>query len=122
MSDPAARPWRETREGIALDVRLTPRGGRDALDGVETLADGRTVLKARVRAAPTDGEANTALIRLLSGALRLPRSQISIASGATARLKTVVLQGDPIALAATLAACLGRIAEKDSQSRTATST
>ena len=61
MSDPAARPWRETKEGIALDVRLTPRGGRDALDGVEALANGRAVLKARVRAAPTDGEANSAL-------------------------------------------------------------
>jgi len=109
MSNPAARPWRETKEGIALDVRLTPRGGRDALDGVETLADGRVVLKARVRAAPTDGEANTALIRLLAGELRLPRSQLSIASGATARLKTVALQGDAVALAAALAACLDRI-------------
>ena len=38
--------------GIALAVRLTPKGGRDAIDGIETLADGRAVLKARVRAAP----------------------------------------------------------------------
>jgi len=110
MSDPAARPWRETKEGIALDVRLTPRGGRDALDGVETLADGRVVLKARVRAAPTDGEANTALIRLLASEFRLPRSQLSIASGATARLKTVLLRGESAALATALAERLGKIA------------
>lgn len=110
MSDPAAPPWRETKEGIALDIRLTPRGGRDALDGVETLADGRSVLKARVRAAPTEGEANAALIRLLASELRLPRSQFSIVSGATARLKTVALQGDAPSLTAALAACLDRIA------------
>lgn len=110
MSDPAARPWRETKEGIALDVRLTPRGGRDALDGVETLADGRIVLKARVRAAPTDGEANAALIRLLASELRLTRSQLAIVGGATARLKTVLLRGEAAALSATLALCLGGIA------------
>lgn len=109
MSDPAARPWRETKAGIALDIRLTPRGGRDALDGVETLADGRVVLKARVRAAPTEGEANSALLRLLAGELRLPRSQLSIAGGATARLKTVILQGEAEAVAAALKACCDRL-------------
>lgn len=110
MSDPASRPWRETREGLLLDVRVTPRGGRDALDGVAMLADGRVVLKARVRAAPTEGEANAAVIRLLASELRLPRSQLSIASGATARLKTIALQGDSAVLAATLVTCLDRIA------------
>ena len=52
-----------------LDVRLTPRGGRDAIEGVEQLADGRAVLKARVRAAPSEGEANAALCRLIADAL-----------------------------------------------------
>lgn len=92
-------PWRATKDGLALAVRLTPRGGRDALDGFETLADGRTVLKARVRAAPSEGEANAALVALLAKEIGLPRSQLTIAGGATARLKTVVLQGEPTALA-----------------------
>ena len=108
MTDPAARPWRETKEGIALDIRLTPRGGRDALDGIETLADGRVVLKARVRAAPTEGEANTALIRLLAQEFALPRSHLAIVSGATARLKTVALRGDSSALTVTLETWLGK--------------
>jgi uncharacterized protein YggU (UPF0235/DUF167 family) len=97
-------PWRETKEGLALTVRLTPRGGRDALDGFEILADGRTVLKARVRAAPTEGEANAALIALIAKQIGLPRSQLAIAGGATARLKTVAVQGDAAALAARLRA------------------
>jgi hypothetical protein len=43
----AAMPWEPREGGLALRVRVTPRGGRDALEGVETLADGRAVLKAR---------------------------------------------------------------------------
>ena len=103
MASPAAQPWRETAAGLTLSVRLTPRGGRDAIEGVEAMADGRSVLKARVRAAPTEGEANQALIALLAKALRLPRSQIAITSGATARAKTVALTGDPLSLASALA-------------------
>ena len=49
-------------DGIVLAVRLTPKGGRDSIDGVDTLADGTVVLKARVRAAPSEGEANAALV------------------------------------------------------------
>lgn len=91
-------PWQVTREGVVLTVRLTPRGGRDALEAVETLADGRSVLKARVRAAPSEGEANAALLALLAREFGLPRSRLAITGGATARLKAVLLQGDPAAL------------------------
>src|SRR5690606_10461317 len=58
----APRPWTISPEGLVVAVRLTPRGGRDAIDGVERRADGQWVLKARVRAAATEGEANAALI------------------------------------------------------------
>ncbi len=51
----AARPWSAVAGGIALSVRLTPKGGRDGIDGIEILADGRPVLKVRVRAAPSEG-------------------------------------------------------------------
>ena len=30
-------PWRATEAGLTLVVRLTPKGGRDAIDGVETI-------------------------------------------------------------------------------------
>lgn len=95
MTLPANAFWRETGDGVLIAVRLTPRGGRDSLEGSETLADGRIVLKARVRVAPTEGEANTALIALLAATLALPRSRLRIASGATMRLKTIAVQGEP---------------------------
>ncbi len=100
------QPWSAVGGGLRLTVRLTPRGGRDAIDGVETLADGRPVLKVRVRVAPSEGEANAALIALLARELQLPRSAVSLVAGATARLKTVALLGAPDDLATRLQARL----------------
>jgi len=94
--------WSATPDGLALSIRLTPRGGRDGLDGVETLADGRQVLKARVRAAPSEGEANAALIALLAKEFSVPRSQVSLTAGASARLKRILIQGEGEVLAARL--------------------
>lgn len=94
--------WSVTPDGLAIAIRLTPRGGRDGIDGVETLADGRQVLKARVRAAPSEGEANAALIALLAKELSVSRSHVSLAAGASARLKRIIVQGDAEALAARL--------------------
>lgn len=80
---------------LQLAVRLVPNAGRNAVDGIETAADGETFLKARVTALPEDGRANKALIALLSGALRIPKSSISFVSGETARKKILRIDGDP---------------------------
>src|SRR5262245_115511 len=98
----AAPAWTATTDGIVVAVRLTPKGGRDAIDGVEQLADGRSVLKARVRAAASEGEANAALVRLLADALDVAPRQVGLVAGATARLKRMKITGDPVALAAVL--------------------
>ena len=97
-----ALPWTATSEGLRLSVRLTPRGGRDGIDGIEVLADGRAVLKARVRAAPSEGEANAALIALLARSLSVSRSSVTLAAGSTARLKTLQIAGEANVLAARL--------------------
>jgi len=97
-----ARPWAAAAGALLLDVRLTPKGGRDALDGIAPLADGRSVLKARVRAAPHEGAANAALTRLIAATAGVAASQVTIVSGATARVKRVRVAGDPHAIAAAL--------------------
>ena len=91
-------PWKATADGVVVDVRLTPRGGRDTIEGVERRADGRTVLKARVRVAPSDGEANSALCRLIANALDIAPRQVTVAAGATSRLKRIRVTGEPAAL------------------------
>lgn len=97
-------PWRASAGGLTLVVRLTPKGGRDAIDGIEAMSDGRPVLKARVRAAPEDGKANAALVELIAKALKLPRSAVTVAAGHTSRVKTIEISGDPASLAERLVA------------------
>lgn len=99
-SDPGAGWYRTGAGGLDVRVRLTPKGGRDAIEGPRALSDGRWVLAVRVRAAPEKGAANAALETLIAGAFGVARATVSVASGHKARLKTVHLAGDPVSLAA----------------------
>lgn len=86
-----------TRDGhhLRLTVRLTPNGGRDAIDGWETGADGACYLKVRVSDAPEKGKANKALIALVAKAAGVPKSAVSLLSGETHRKKILRIEGDP---------------------------
>ena len=95
--------WRATPQGVIVTCRLTPRGGRDALEGVVTLSDGAQVLAARVRAAPQDGEANAALCRLIAAAAGAPASRARLVAGAKSRVKQIGVEGEAQALMAALA-------------------
>ena len=97
-------PWRYSRDGISLSLRVTPRGGRDDIDGIETLANGRRVMKVRVRAIAESGEANRAVTALLAKALGVPKGQVRLLSGATSRLKQIGIDGDPARLGEALRA------------------
>ena len=79
-------------------VRLTPKGGRDRLDGWTAGADGIRYLKARVAAPPDAGKANASLLALLARELRVPKSAVAVASGQTSRLKTIAVEGDAVGL------------------------
>jgi uncharacterized protein YggU (UPF0235/DUF167 family) len=96
------RPWTIAAGGLAVVVRLTPRGGRDAIDGIEQRADGQCVLKVRVRAAASEGEANRALTALIAHALDIPQRDVTLTSGASARIKRLTVAGDGPTLAAAL--------------------
>ncbi len=100
-------PFRLRDGGVDLFVRLTPKAALDRLEGVETPADGRSHLKARVRAVPENGAANQALQRLVAKALGVPASAVSVVAGGTSRLKTLRISGDPRALAESIDALSG---------------
>ncbi|MDR6668245.1 DUF167 domain-containing protein [Rhizobium sp. 1399] len=89
------RPWRLSGDHIRLAMRLTPNGGRDAIDGIEPDGEGGMLLKARVTAVPEKGKANKALIALVAKSLGIPKSSVSLASGDTSRKKILRIDGDP---------------------------
>jgi uncharacterized protein YggU (UPF0235/DUF167 family) len=70
-------------------VRVTPRGGRDAIDGWTD--DG--ILRVKVAAAPADGKANEAVARVMARAAGVPISHVRIVSGASSRTKVIELDG-----------------------------
>ena len=76
-----------------LPVRLTPGAACDRIDGWDVDAEGRPVLKVRVRARPIEAEANEALVLLLAKALGLSRSSVSLARGGQSRLKMIEVEG-----------------------------
>ena len=76
-----------------LPIRLVPGASVDRIDGWDVDAEGRPVLKVRVRARPVEGEANEALIRLLAKALGVPRSSVFLARGGQSRLKMIEVVG-----------------------------
>ena len=68
---------------MRLNVRVTPRAARDAVEGFGP--DG--VLRVRVTAPPADGAANAAVTKLLAAALGLPARDIVLVAGAASRTK-----------------------------------
>lgn len=90
---------------MRLPVRVTPKGGRDAVDGWALDPGGRPYLKVRVSAAAADGEANVALTVFLAKTLKVSKSSVRIVSGETARLKMLEIEGlDEAALEAAFGA------------------
>lgn len=71
-----------------LTVRVTPRAGRDRIDGVEA-----GVLRVRVAAAPVDGAATDAVLRLVAEALGIPGRAVTLVAGRAARTKVVAVDG-----------------------------
>lgn len=108
--DERASCFRQTKDGLEIFVRLTPRSSKDAVEGAERGSDGRSYLKARVRAVPEDGKANRALEKLMAKGLGVAQRDVSVVSGTTSRLKTVLVTGKAQDLVAGLNAILGESA------------
>ena len=76
-----------------LPIRLTPGASADRIDGWDVDADGRPVLRVRVRARPVEGEANVALTKLLAKTLGVPKSAVSLDRGGQSRSKMISVAG-----------------------------
>lgn len=98
-------PWSVTDQGLKVVIRLTPKASRDGIDGKEVLSDGRAVLKARVRAVPDKGAANKAAANLLAKVCGVAKSDVTLVSGSTARLKTFAVAGSSEEIEKRLLSC-----------------
>ena len=96
--------YRERHDGLELFVRLTPKASADQFGRIETAADGRSYLVAKVRAVPEKGAANAALERLVGEIFGVARSKVSVIAGHTSRIKTVRIEAEPSSLASVLEA------------------
>lgn len=91
-------------DGLRLAVRLTPKAGRDGIEGLKPTADGSVELAVKVTAVPESGKANAAVLRLLAKRLKLPVSALQLVAGATDRHKQILIEGDAAQLESALSA------------------
>jgi uncharacterized protein (TIGR00251 family) len=80
--------------GLAVALRVTPNAARERIEGIAADADGNPYLKVAVTVPPENGKANAAVIKLIAKDLHLPKTSLSIASGAAARRKTLLIAGN----------------------------
>jgi len=92
---------------VTLMVRLSPKASRDEIGKVAVIG-GEAVLTVKVRALPEKGKANAALIALVAGWLKVPKSGVALKRGASGRIKALHIAGEPETLARRLEALLGR--------------
>lgn len=90
MADDRARAHQHVRmtQNARIDVRVTPRGGRDTIVGWR---DG--ALAVRIAAAPVEGAANASMLKMIARRLGLPPSSVTLVSGTRSRLKIVEIAG-----------------------------
>jgi uncharacterized protein (TIGR00251 family) len=103
-----AVPYIVLQGAVRLHVRVMPRARADSVDGLGEDAQGRAVLRVRIAAPATEGAANAALIAFLAKQTGLAKGAVEIVAGESARWKTLVLYGEPAAIAARLESLLSR--------------
>jgi len=81
-------PFKKTREGIVIEVKVEPRSSQKGISGVM-----ENTVKVKLTAPPVGGAANEQLIEVLSEATGIKRSNIRILRGASSRRKVVEIKG-----------------------------
>jgi len=80
--------FKETKDGVVLQVKVQPRAKKDEIVGLETQA-----LKVKVKALPERNKANEACIKLLADFLGTTKSQVKLLKGKTSRQKVFLIRG-----------------------------
>lgn len=78
--------YKEMGDYLYLHIRVLPSASKSCFDKVSG-----DKLKIRIAAVPEDGKANDELCSFLSKSLKVPKRDITIASGEKSRIKTLRL-------------------------------
>ena len=81
-------PFKKTKEGILIEVKVDPRSSRKGVSGIMD-----NILKVKVTAPPVEGEANEQLIEVISELTGVRKSDIRIVRGLSSRRKVVEIRG-----------------------------
>lgn len=81
-------PFKKTKRGIAISVRVEPRSSKRGVSGVIGEA-----LKVKLTAPPVGGEANEQLVEVLAEAFGVKKSNINILKGHASKNKVVEIEG-----------------------------
>jgi len=77
-------PVKDTPEGVTFTVKVHPRARKNAITGTVGEA-----LKLALTAPPVEGRANQAVVEFFADLFEIPRSSVTIASGARGRRKVI---------------------------------
>ncbi|MBR7159361.1 MAG: DUF167 domain-containing protein [Alphaproteobacteria bacterium] len=86
--------WEETKDGVKVYIRLTPKSSGTGISGFYEDSAGKSWLKVTVNAPPTDGKANQALLSFLAKKGRFPKTSLSLIGGISDRYKTILINGN----------------------------
>jgi len=81
-------PLHVSPDGVSFAVKVQPRARKNAVTG--ELGD---ALKLALTAPPVEGRANAACVEFFANLLDVPRSSVTIASGASNRRKVIRVAG-----------------------------
>jgi len=79
--------YRETADGIVVNVLVQPRASRNQVAGLHGEA-----LKLRLTAPPVEGAANKMCLAFLADLLGVPKSSLEIVAGHSSRSKQVLIR------------------------------
>lgn len=82
-------PYKKTRNGITIEVKVEPRSSQKGIAGVMD----NNVLKVRLTSPPVDGAANEQLIEVIAEILKIKRSQVRVIRGQSSKRKVVEISG-----------------------------
>ena len=82
-------PVRRERDGICIDIRLTPMASVSKIIGIRPSSDEGQMLTVYVTAVPEKGKANAALLKMLAKCWGIPKTSLGIRAGSKDRHKTI---------------------------------